>query len=36
MVKNQPNLLFSLINFFLPKFLLDVNLEITDGKGNAT
>ena len=27
---------FSLINFFLPKFLLDVNLEITDGKGNAT
>ncbi len=27
---------FSLINFFLLKFLLDVNLEITDGKGNAT
>ena len=27
---------FSLINFFLPKFLLDGNLEITDGKGNAT
>ena len=27
---------FSLINFFLPKFLLDVNLENTDGKGNAT
>ena len=26
----------SLINFFLPKFLLDGNLEITDGKGNAT
>jgi hypothetical protein len=23
---------FSLINFFLPKFLLDGNLEITDGK----
>ncbi len=27
---------FSLINFFLPKFLLDVNLENTDGKGNIT
>jgi hypothetical protein len=27
---------FSLINFFLPKFLVDVNLENTDGKGNAT
>ncbi len=27
---------FSLINFFLPKFLLDGNLEITDGKGNAS
>ncbi len=27
---------FSLINFFLPKFLLDVNLEITDWKGNDT
>ena len=27
---------FSLINFLLPKFLLDGNLEITDGKGNAT
>jgi hypothetical protein len=27
---------FSLINFCLPKFLLDGNLEITDGKGNTT
>jgi hypothetical protein len=27
---------FSLFNFFLPTFLLDGNLEITDGKGNAT
>jgi hypothetical protein len=26
---------FSLINFFLPKFLLDGNLEINDGKGNV-